>query len=278
MTTLSPIPVKTPQGVLEQRKRSSAGLGQRHRTLLFLIDGRRSIGEVLSLAQQAGAGAQHFEDLVRLGHVQLPVVPEPSPPVAAPDPDDNVVGELVVEVPPAAPPPAPEATPEPVPAAASKPASAPTKATAPAAAPAPAIAPAPASPRPEPPVLADAVVPRVSRERLQPARKPAARTRAPVLAPATREDDKTLAAARRRLLEAMREDPPPQPTRMARQVREARDAAALVDLVLQVERNPDRHRRSRDGLRALEAARELLGLGNTIVSEDSRPAWLDTTR
>ena len=31
-----------------------------------------------------------------------------------------------------------------------------------------------------------------------------------------------------------------------------------------------------EGLLALQRARELLGLGNTQVSEDSRPGWLDT--
>ena len=93
-----PIPTKTPLGVDEQRRRS-AGLGQRHRTILFLVDGRRPLGEVLRLAQQAGATVQHFEDLVRLGHVDVPRPPEPPPEPAdvdgaPPEAADSAVGEL----------------------------------------------------------------------------------------------------------------------------------------------------------------------------------------
>ncbi len=40
--------------------------------MLLLVDGRRALSEVLSLAQQAGAQTSHFEDLVRMGMVELP--------------------------------------------------------------------------------------------------------------------------------------------------------------------------------------------------------------
>ena len=63
MTTNAPF--KTPLGQEELRTRGHK-LGQRHRTLLFLIDGRRPLAEVLSLAHQAGAETQHFEDLLRM--------------------------------------------------------------------------------------------------------------------------------------------------------------------------------------------------------------------
>jgi hypothetical protein len=44
-------------------------LSQRHRTVLFLVDGRRSEDDVRALAAQAGAGAQCLDELVALGLV-----------------------------------------------------------------------------------------------------------------------------------------------------------------------------------------------------------------
>jgi hypothetical protein len=411
-----PIPTKTPFGVEEQRRRTG-GLGQRHRTILFLIDGRRSVGEVMHLAQQAGAAAHHFEDLVRLGYVDLPALPVAEPP--RPEPADAVAVVTVVEVPteagalpeplavdepaadpvvaaapaqsdpaalepvaevamavaqpaepgPAAPLPPPadpvetvvtaaaaqpaEPEPEPAPApvdllpapaaadpqptaevarpapvvpapvpatpaaaaplpavepplavaavatppttaprkaiaAAAKAASAPAPvprpvalaaaAASPAASPTPRKAPAAPrpAPRPEPPVLAEVAVPRVSRAPLLPARKPDGAPKPVTPVPESLEDEKVVSAARRRLLEALRHDPPGMGSRLLSRVRAARDAGTLIDLALEIERLVERHVRSRDGLRALEGAREVLGLGNTIVAEDSRPVWLDT--
>ena len=72
-------PVKTQLGLDELRSRTRT-LGQRHRTVLLFVDGRRALSEVLSLAQQAGAQTSHFEDLVRMGMVELPsqaMAPEP---------------------------------------------------------------------------------------------------------------------------------------------------------------------------------------------------------
>lgn len=71
-------PVKTQLGLDELRGRART-LGQRHRTVLLLVDGRRPLSEVLGLALQAGAQTSHFEDLVRMGMVELPsnsVTPE----------------------------------------------------------------------------------------------------------------------------------------------------------------------------------------------------------
>ncbi|MGA0610335.1 hypothetical protein [Caldimonas sp. KR1-144] len=68
------LPVKTALGREELRRRSH-GLSQRHRTVLLLVDGARPLSVVLSLAQKAGASVQHFEELVRLGLVELPQVP-----------------------------------------------------------------------------------------------------------------------------------------------------------------------------------------------------------
>ena len=78
-------PVKTPLGQQELRQRTQ-GLGQRHRTGLLLVDGRRPLAEVLSMAHQAGATAAHFEELVRLGMIELPVPPPPEPPLPVPEP------------------------------------------------------------------------------------------------------------------------------------------------------------------------------------------------
>ncbi len=77
----TPVPVKTALGVDELRRRTHK-LGQRHRTVLFLVDGRRQLAEVLSLAQQAGAATHHFEDLLRLGMVDMPDVLFNARPVA----------------------------------------------------------------------------------------------------------------------------------------------------------------------------------------------------
>jgi len=72
------IPTKTTLGQEELRSRAQR-LGQRHRTVLLLIDGRRELAEVLHLAHQAGAATSHFEDLVKLGLVDLPEPPAPPP-------------------------------------------------------------------------------------------------------------------------------------------------------------------------------------------------------
>src|SRR2546423_14660264 len=88
---IPPVPFKTQLGNDELRFRTLK-LGQRHRTILFLIDGRRPLAEVLSLAQQAGAATQYFEDLLRLGLVELP--PDPTPPAPAELPGRSATAEL----------------------------------------------------------------------------------------------------------------------------------------------------------------------------------------
>lgn len=71
---MNPVPVKTDLGADELRGRSRT-LGQRLRTVLLLVDGRRSLRDVLSLAQQAGAQASHFEELLQMGMVKMPEIP-----------------------------------------------------------------------------------------------------------------------------------------------------------------------------------------------------------
>lgn len=68
------LPIKTALG-REELSRRVHGLSQRHRTVLLLVDGGRPLSMVLSLAQKAGASVQHFEELVRLGLVELPQLP-----------------------------------------------------------------------------------------------------------------------------------------------------------------------------------------------------------
>ncbi|MEI7463771.1 MAG: hypothetical protein WCJ87_00270 [Burkholderiales bacterium] len=70
-------PVKTQLGIDELRTRAH-GLNQRHRTVLFLVDGQRPLSEVLALGLQAGARTTHFADLVHLGMVDVVLEPDSS--------------------------------------------------------------------------------------------------------------------------------------------------------------------------------------------------------
>jgi len=62
------IPAKTPDGVAELANRTR-GLSQRHRTMLLLVDGRRSVAQILSTAHAAGVQTSVFDELVTLGMV-----------------------------------------------------------------------------------------------------------------------------------------------------------------------------------------------------------------
>ena len=78
------IPLKTPQGQQELTQRSH-GLSQKHRTILLLVDGRRTIDEVMALAQHAGATPKHFEELLVLGLLLVPDQPAAPGPVGEVD-------------------------------------------------------------------------------------------------------------------------------------------------------------------------------------------------
>jgi hypothetical protein len=65
------VPVKTADGIAELARRTRR-LGQRHRTVLLLIDGRRSAQQVLDLAQAAGVPAAVFDELLGLGLIAGP--------------------------------------------------------------------------------------------------------------------------------------------------------------------------------------------------------------
>lgn len=277
------IPIRTALGQEELRQRRHE-LGQRHRTILFMVDGRRELAEVLSLAHQAGASTTHFEDLVRHGLVELPRLPEP---VAVPAPSDAAIetfeaeadGHLarvdVVELPvvraPAARPAVREPRREPVLAA---PATAPPE-------PAfePTLEPAVVAATRAPAAVAAAPEPAAKRQRfrmsrgLRPAPPPDAAERfvPPIAAPNLIEDEAVLAEVRVMLLEALRLDPPSFASRLPQRVRAATDTQQLIDLIWELEREPGHPRRSHRGKARLHDARELLGMGNTQVAEDSRP-------
>ena len=64
------IPVKTPLGQSELSTRQR-GLSQRHRTVLFLVDGKRSADEVREMALKAGVPETCFSDLLSMGLIIL---------------------------------------------------------------------------------------------------------------------------------------------------------------------------------------------------------------
>ena len=70
--TVSPfsIPVKTLEGQAEMSTRSRR-LSQRHRTVMFLVDGRRNLAEVQRMAVMAGAPESLIGELLELGLVVL---------------------------------------------------------------------------------------------------------------------------------------------------------------------------------------------------------------
>lgn len=63
-------PQRTASGHAEMAKRGRR-LTQRHRTVLLLVDGRRSEGDIRALAAKAGAGPDCLDDLQSMGLVAL---------------------------------------------------------------------------------------------------------------------------------------------------------------------------------------------------------------
>jgi hypothetical protein len=254
------VPSKTALGQDELRHRTHR-LSQRHRTVLLLVDGRRSLGEVLGLANHAGAAISHFEELVRLGLVEVPMEEPPPPPEAAvepataPDAPQLTSVEMLVpaeddssEEAQALPQAEVSVEPEPEPQSAD---------------PGPVVvqAPPPEPPPPEPP------------PRLPP---PAPPVLIDVVPPLTEPDEEpVLERARQQLLDLLRMDGPLFGSRLAGRVRDAETNTQLIDLVWEIERQLGMTRRSRQGQLCLERARDLLGLGNTQVAEDTHPGHLD---
>jgi hypothetical protein len=65
------IPIKTPDGQDELGTRQRR-VSQRHRTVLFLVDGKRSATEVRSMALKAGVPESCFDELLELGLIEVP--------------------------------------------------------------------------------------------------------------------------------------------------------------------------------------------------------------
>jgi hypothetical protein len=235
------VPVKTPLGHQELRQRTQR-LGQRYRTVLLLVDGRRPLADVLSMAHQAGAQTAHFEELLRLGMIELPSLPEPpelpEPPTDVPDdaPGDAGSVETVPEAPVSV---AVAAVPELQESVAAEAGAAPA---------APAVLPATASP---------ATAPVASR----------------AAAPASLATEERLGEARRLLIDTLRRDTLLLRVFAPARVRAAQTQEELIGLVWEIERERAHVRRKRGQLLNLQRARDLLGMGNTVVAEDSLP-WI----
>jgi len=241
----SVVPVKTPLGQEELRQRGRS-IGQRHRTVLFLVDGRRPLGEVLALAHQAGAQTSHFEELVRRGLVEMPVAALPADDAVA-QVDASTVQPVAMNAPPV------EVVE--LDAACAVAVTAPSEGVlGPAASSRPAVAPAP-----------------LPAEMLLPVAKPT-RPRPPPRRAEPAEDvaPASLDEVRERLVDTLRLDAPVFSARMLIRVRGARSARELIELVWEIEGHLSHVRRSRSELGSLQRARDLLGLGNTLVAEDSR--------
>ncbi len=358
-------PTKTALGLEELRQRKRK-LGQRHRTMLLLVDGRRSREEVIDLAQQAGVTPLHFDELIAWGMVDGEPLVEPeavaelaveaSPQGPATAQPERALHEADAEVaaapasvealepvpgdPELAVPPAPGVAADAV--AASAPASAPeveldmpaesaaepggteappatpvalmlapeaaasaavperltiTLSPPPVARPLPArrLAPtrrgapriAAASPRlPEPPVLALGLeparaVPTLSEplvgelpSHIRPVfvEDAAGLDALPAAGDAdASEEDRLLGEVRGLLIGTLLVDAPVSSSLTALRVHRARDRESLVRLVWEVERSLVRARRPREAQARLGRARELLGLGNTVVHEHTLP-------
>jgi hypothetical protein len=90
------------------------------------------------------------------------------------------------------------------------------------------------------------------------------------------EEARLLQRVRERLTEALRLDAPLFSARTFMRVRSAQSREELIDLVWEIQDHLSHRRRSHKELSSLHEARDLLGLGNTLVAGDeSRPDHLD---
>jgi hypothetical protein len=120
MNTTGIVPYKTTEGHDELARRTRR-LGQRHRTMLLLVDGRRSVDQVLALGLAAGVAEQHYRELLDAELIALPegAVTAATEPVPLDEPsfaaqvraDDEAAGHLELPVAPAAVPVTPASTP-----------------------------------------------------------------------------------------------------------------------------------------------------------------------
>jgi hypothetical protein len=75
-------PVRTAEGQAELATRGRR-LSQRHRTLLFIVDGRRSAEQIRQLGEQAGVPESCYGELLEMGLIELPP-PVPTVPASLP--------------------------------------------------------------------------------------------------------------------------------------------------------------------------------------------------
>jgi hypothetical protein len=94
-------PMKTPDGQAELATRARR-LSQRHRTMLFLVDGRRSEAQIKHLAEQAGAPATCYDELLAMGLIMVPQLTQPVPLDDLPATDESLHIELPIPEPAAA--------------------------------------------------------------------------------------------------------------------------------------------------------------------------------
>ena len=78
------IPIKTPAGQAEMSNRQRR-ISQRHRTMLLLVDGKRSEAQVRSLSAQAGVPGICFDELLGLGLITVPQTDTPAVPAVVAD-------------------------------------------------------------------------------------------------------------------------------------------------------------------------------------------------
>jgi hypothetical protein len=299
-------PVKTPLGLDELRHRTR-GLGQRYRTVLLLVDGRRPLGDVLGMAHKAGAQTVHFEELVRMGLVEIPNE------VAAPEPVETMPGALdtphltSVEVDVLAEValtalggPVPEPGDESVVASRAEPAAPVSEAhdvhedepvarftdvemAAPQVLPIVEVASIAEPPPPPPATPRQPAVVRYQEPQVVLSDTP----RAPDWMQQVREtpfkvadharpaprmtEEQRLQYVRDLLIDTLRRDSLLFATFSVGRVKSAVTQKELIKLVWEVERDRAHSRRSRDQLLNLQRARELLGMGNTLVAGDSQP-------
>jgi hypothetical protein len=90
------VPIKTPEGQAELVARQRS-VSQRHRTVLFLVDGRRSAEDVRSMALQAGVPEGCFDDLMQIGLIMM-VEPTFSLLIETPA-DDNIAMHVDLPLP-----------------------------------------------------------------------------------------------------------------------------------------------------------------------------------
>jgi hypothetical protein len=93
------VPVKTADGQAELARRVR-GLGQRHRTVLLLVDGRRTVQQVLQMASAAGVPPEVFDELLALGLVGSALPGEHPHKAVQPPSEDSLlpsVGALLPE-------------------------------------------------------------------------------------------------------------------------------------------------------------------------------------